>query len=155
MNLNDDIIQEMENLNFTEEQRSFIQEKLIKSLNRDNGYKIRTGTPYVVFKQYFKDYVFYKIPVYSKDVEGKDRKAYKDIQFVNCEPIKEDKDRIIIKSFFEDFYFKKDNHYQPQWILKILDYEYADNPVKEQRQNDEALEQYNNELNYDFDDLPF
>lgn len=150
-----EMIDKLKDNNFTDEQIKFVKDNVIKEYNRINGYRIKCGIPYIVNKQYFKNYIFYKIPVYGKTKDGETKVAYRTVQFVGCDPVREDKDKIIIKRLLEDFYFKETDAYNPIWILKILDYEYVESEVKEQRETSKALEQYVEEVNYNLDDLPF
>lgn len=153
--ISDKLLEKMQELEFTEEQIEFIKKEVIKDVFYTNGYKIKCGIPYEVRKQYYKEYVFYKIPVFGKNNDGESKIAYRTVQFIGCDPIKEDKDKIIIKNFFEDFYYKESDAYNPVWIIKIMDYEYVENEVKEQRETSKALEQYTEEVNYNLNDLPF
>lgn len=155
MVISDEILKKMEDLNFTDEQIEFVKEEVIKEYISNNGHKIRCGVPYMVFKQVYGNHTFYKIPIYSKALDGTRKQALQEVAFSKCDPVAENKDKIIINKMFEDFYFSANDKYNHRPIIRILSYDYVDKEVKEVRENTQAINQYKDELNNNFEELPF
>lgn len=152
--LSDELVEKMRNLDFTDEQIKFVDEELVKEMYKHNRYKIMAGQPYFVIRDEHKGGIYYSIRVRTKNLDGHYRVAYKAVQFLKCDPPK-DNDKIILKQFFEDFYYRPNEPYSPRWMLKVLDYEYADEKVAEKRKEEAALENYENEVNKAYEEIPF
>ena len=114
-----------------------------------NGYKIKCGREYMVFRSEYQGKIFYKIQVTKKNYDGTKTQAYKTIKFVSKTLDTDIPDRsiVIIKNLFEDFYFKANDKYNPIWIVVATDWEI----IKTSQQTAaEALETFNSESTVDF-----
>lgn len=114
-------------------------------------YKIRAGKPYKIIRQEFNGKVFYKIKVIRKNKDGTIVSAYKMVAFKDNPDIP-DGTKVILKKFFEDFYFnKKDtHHYTPIFFITVMEWERA--PIEKDEIND-ALDEYNESKYQGFDNL--
>lgn len=151
--LSEELIEKMQELDFSEEQIEFIKKDLIKELYNLDGHKVHAGYTYKVIKQHNKGNTYYKIIVHGKDMKGNEKIAYKDVNFVGCNPPRGAEDVITIKSLFEDFYFGSNDKWNARWIIKITDYEYASDIIKEVREEQDAFEQYRKETIDSWNDL--
>lgn len=116
-----------------------------------NGYKIKCGREYMVFRSEYQGKVFYKIQVTKKNYDDTKAQAYKTVKFASKTLDTDIPDRtvIVIKNLFEDFYFKAGDKYNPIWTLVITDWDI----IKTSQQTaTEALETFNAS---DDLDLPF
>ena len=116
-----------------------------------NGYKIKCGREYMVFRSEYQGKIFYKIQVTKKNYDDTKTNAYKTIKFVSKTLDTDIPDRsiVVIKNLFEDFYFKANDKYNPIWIVVATDWD-----IKKTNEQTvaEAFETYNSE---DVVDLPF
>ncbi len=151
--LSDEIIEKMKEMNFTEEQIDFVNDEVVKEVNHNNGYKIVCGKEYICRRQKGEGYCFYKISVSKKGLERKYSHALKPIVFLNCDPPNTDTSKIIIKSFFEDFYKNPKDQYTYIFPLKITDYELVDKETDEKIAEEKALKSYQNNIASEFDDI--
>lgn len=123
-----------------------------------NGYKIRCGFTYFVYKSESPKGVIYKIPVNKKDMQGNKIMAYRIVSFANKDKNIDIPNGALIKplAFFEDFYYRSDDpeHRNPQWKLVIMDWEVIKSPEQiEQDHKESAINEYNSII--DEDDFPF
>ena len=132
-----------------------------------NYYKVKCGFRYIVYRQEIGGYVFYRIPVEKKNVDGSKTKTYKQVAFRNKEKNCDipNETYIIPLTIIEDFYFPKrsdgtPDKYHPVFTLVITDWEEA--KTAEQREEEtkaEAIDKYKKsidmqDINLD-DELPF
>lgn len=123
-----------------------------------NGYKIRCGLWYPVYRQEYGGRIFYKMPVSKKLPDGNTIQAYKSVSFRNKERDCNVKDGALIKplKLWEDFYFKKDDKYNPIFTIAICDWEER---LPENIDKMDAIQEYKQTTYMDdinvTDDLPF
>ena len=132
--------------------------KYYREYHDNNGYRIRCGYYYPVYKQEVHNKVFYKIPITKSNIDGTKITAYKNISFVGKQEV-DIKDGDLIKplKIFEDFYFRKEDKYNPVFTLKILEWETMQT---EKKQKENALNEYKKSIEMsniilEDDDLPF
>lgn len=150
--LSEEIQEEIVKQNFTEEQKELI-EKIIANVNFLNGYRIRVGRKYKIIVQTWEDYKYYKIAVYSKDIDGHQKTAFKQLKFVCDVPDLKTGDEIIIKSMFEDFYYSRNDKdkYNAHYNIVVKDFEFALKGLVEEKEERTAI----NDFAFDDDDLLF
>lgn len=131
-----------------------------KEYHDPNGYKIRCGYWYPLYRTEFGGRIFYKIMVSKKDINGTTLNLYKQVTFFkNKERVENIKDGVLIKplKIQEDGYYNKNDKYNVIWTLRIFDWEIREN---EEQQYNDAIKDYKqqlnvNEIEYNDDDLPF
>ena len=158
---------------YTEEQIDEIDKIVFLPMIKRNNYKVLTGRKVTIYKQVFGNMTFYKIMIMKKKKDEEEPiKAYKQVYFIGCKPPEEDKTDIIINDLYEDFYFKKDDKYNPIFTIGIKDYFVLTGDYGEEKQaisslnvakynannenNDFVLEEeWDNFDEFDNDNLPF
>lgn len=166
INMNQEMIETLKENNFTEEQIDFIDENIIKQINRRNNYKIRCERPVTLYKQSYNGNDFYKIICSKSDSNGNLITGYKRVSFAGCQPPNVEKCEIIIHNMFETFFYKSDDKYNAIFSLVILEYDYVRNEAREKfeaigdyydSKTDENYDNFNfgNPVNEIDDELPF
>lgn len=133
------------------------EEKVVmRDYHDNNGYKIRCGYNYLVYRQDFANNVYYKVPMQKKKKDGTTLKGYKPVSFANPDKDCNIPDGTIIKplSLYEDFYVKG---YDTISTIVFKDWEIV---RSEEAQKNEALNEYRNtiktnEIELSDEDLPF
>jgi len=129
--------------------------------NRDpNGYKIKCGNWYPLYRAEYGGHIFYKIMVSKKDINGDPIRLYKSVSFYkDGERITSIRDGVLVKPlrFQEDGYYTKNDKYNVVWNLKIFDWEIQET---EEHNVSDAINDYKKQLNvndidFNDDDLPF
>lgn len=129
-------------------------------LNRDpNGYKIKCGNWYPLYRTEYAGNVFFKIMVSKKTINGDRLPLYKLVSFYkDGEKYNNIKNGVLVKPlrFQEDGYYLKNDRYNIIWNLKLYEWEVKENDEQEFQ---DAVQDYKNSINVedlDFnDDLPF
>lgn len=133
-------------------------EEKIEKVKDPNGYRIKCGRYYPVYRTEYAGYVFYKMPCGNLMINGSKTPVYKNVSFVNKDKDTNIPDASVIKplSFYESGFFKKGDTYNVIWTIVITDWEIRDDEEKEKTK---AISEYNKSINMediDFnDDLPF
>lgn len=134
------------------------KQDVFKDYHDPNGYKIRCGYYYPVYRQEYGGRIFYKMPVSKRMMDGTTISGYKTVVFRSKTKDCNIKDGSIIKPLrlWEDFYFKKDDKYNPVFTVVISDWEVK---LDEEHQRAEAIDDYKKTIdlqNINIDDeLPF
>ena len=133
-------------------------EETLKDYHDPNGYKIRCGYYYPVYRSEYGGKVFYRIPVTRTDVDVNKVTKYKQVYFRNKAKNCNIPDGSIIKPLriWEDFYNRKGDAYNTIFTLVIGDWEIKTN---EEQIKKDAIAEYKKSIDVaDLgleDDLPF
>lgn len=122
-----------------------------KDFHDPNGYKIRCGYTYNIFRQRNdKGQVFYKIPMHKKLSNGDTLTGYKQVKFANKEKDTDFPDQAVIRPLrlFEDFYMK--DQFNPICTVVFTDWEII---KSEEELRKDAINDY--AVTIEMDDLPF
>lgn len=135
------------------------EKDVFRDYHDNNGYKIRCGYYYPVYRQEYGGNVFYKMPVSRRQADGSTLTVYKQVYFRNKEKDCNIKDGTIIKplKLWEDFYIRKGDKFNPVFFVVIGDWE---TKLTEDQQKAEAINDYKktiemNDIDFNDDDLPF
>lgn len=157
MALRQELIDELIAHEFTDEQIEYIDKEIYMDFKRNNNYKILCGRKYPIYISEYNGLKYYKILINKKALDGTLTKAYKQVKFLKCNPPQENGVEIYINSMFEDYYFKKDDKYNPIFTLVITSYKIAD---QEKREENRAIAEFNKTTydettndSFEFDDL--
>lgn len=127
-----------------------------------NGYRIRCGKLYPVYRSEYGGNVFFKIPAGKIKLNGEDIPAYKNVSFYDetqKKLVKDIQDGTIIKplALFESGYFPKNDRYNVVWTVTITKWEVH---LNEKQERENAINEYKNsiemkDLEFGDGDLPF
>lgn len=152
--INQEFIDRMEHLNFTDEQKNMVDE-LVEDIKKRNGYKVRTGRPVTILKKNYHDMNFYSALVRKKSKEGNWEYGEKPVFFMGCEPPLDEKTMIKPLQFYESFYNNKNDKYHKIFCLNILEYELMDDEKASKNKEEQALREFRIFDKIEDDDLPF
>lgn len=87
------------------------------------SYKINDRQPQFVIKRIINGSTYYNCIMEKKTMEGEKIRYYRPIRFAKCEPPQHDKNFIMIKKGFEDFFPNKLDPYNPITVIVVLEWE--------------------------------
>lgn len=128
----------------------------IEDIDEIQGYKVQVGKTYRILRSEYQGRTFYKAEFTKKNKDGSTLTAYKNIMFMSktLDNNIPDKSLVMPKNLYEDFYYAKSDkfHYNAIWFVVVTDYEIKEDEVS---LKEEALMEYNQELQNFGEDLPF